>query len=80
MNWIERVALWLFGKEPVKRTPVADTKVASNIELLKLLNTEIITERFFDSMTEHIRENGLTFSERDLVAKVIDRVSARYGP
>ena len=79
MNWVERLALWLFGKQPVKHIPISDNKVASNDHLLKLLGFEDVTGHFFDSMIAHIRENGLTFRERDFVTEVIDRIPMATG-
>ncbi len=65
---------WVFGEQSQPMTPIADTKVASNVELLKLLDDEIVTEHFLGSMTEHIRKNGLTFGEREFITQVIDRI------
>lgn len=57
---------------------IDDVKVASNNELLKLLKADLAQQRYMEQLVASIEEDGLTFSERDFVTKIVDRISKHH--
>lgn len=55
------------------RDVIRDQKVASNTSLVALLQLPAVKDQFFDKLILHIEESGLTWSERRIIQKVIDR-------
>jgi len=62
-----------FG-DAVRSLTIGDHKVASNTQLLKYMQHTQMKKRFFSALIEHIENEGLTYSERQLIEKVMDKI------
>jgi len=57
---------------------LANRKVASNKALVRFLESEFVSPSFVPELVRMIGEDGLTFSERELITRVTDRIARAW--